>query len=188
MHDGTTSVGVVQDQDVTTKRKAVAGSAQEYFDSALKLVPRTLNMLGDAKQVTPIKSASDYSYHASAYAFPYARMVGDAGAFIDPLFSSGIHLAMTGGLAAATSIAASIRGDCDEATAAKWHSNKIREGYARFFLAVLGAYKQMQNQNEAVWNEYNEDNFDRAFNFLKPGTPWSMKMHHNDTFDAIQNI
>ena len=52
-------------------------------------------------------------------------------AFIDPFFSSGVHLAMTGGLSAATSICASIRGDCKESEAARWHSSRVAISYTR---------------------------------------------------------
>lgn len=52
-------------------------------------------------------------------------------AFIDPLFSSGVHLAMTGGLSAALTIASSIRGSVTEEKAAEWHSTKVRTAYAR---------------------------------------------------------
>ena len=96
-------------------------------------------------------------------------MVGDAGCFIDPFFSSGVHLAMTSGLSAGTTIAASIRGDVDETTAAQWHTSKVREGYACFLFVVLSAYKQMMHQDEPVLSDYNEGNFDRALSFFKPG-------------------
>ena len=156
------------DQSIAAKKKAEAGSAQQFYNDALKLTPTLLELIGDAKQVAGLKTASDYSYSANSYSFPYARIVGDAGCFIDPFFSSGVHLALTAGLAAGTTIAASIRGDCGEAEAAKWHSNKVREAYARFLLAVLSAYKQMRNQDYPVMSDFNEDNFDRAFNFIKP--------------------
>ena len=96
-------------------------------------------------------------------------MVGDAGCFIDPFFSSGVYLAMTGGLSAGTTIAASIRRDVDETTATRWHNSQVREGYARFLLVVWSVYKQMMNQDEPMLSDYNEDNFDRAFSFFTPG-------------------
>lgn len=168
LHNGTTSVGIVMNQEISKQKKAATASTQEYYDTSLKQAPMLLELLGEGKQVTDIKSASDYSYNASAYSFPYARIVGDSGCFIDPFFSSGVHLAVTGGLAAGATIAASIRGDCDETTAAQWHTVKIQEGYARLLLVVLSAYKQMRNQHEAVLSDFEEDNFDRAFDFFRP--------------------
>ncbi|CEL03677.1 hypothetical protein ASPCAL04824 [Aspergillus calidoustus] len=169
LHDGTTSVGVVRNQAIAAEKKSTATSLEAYFDDSLTLAPMLTSLLGAAStRQTPIKSASDYSYHSSSYALPYARVVGDAGCFIDPFFSSGIHLAVTGALSAGTTIAAAIRGDVDEETAAQWHSAKIRGGYARWLLIVLSVYKQMIHQNEAVLSDFNEDNFDRAFAFFRP--------------------
>ena len=53
-------------------------------------------------------------------------------AFIDPFFSSGVHLALGGGLSAAASVASSIRGDVTEADAIKYHDQKIGVAYTRF--------------------------------------------------------
>jgi flavin-dependent dehydrogenase len=53
-------------------------------------------------------------------------------AFIDPFFSSGIHLAMTSGLSATASICAAIRGDCSEVEAAAWHTKRFSLSYTRF--------------------------------------------------------
>lgn len=64
----------------------------------------------------------------NAYAGPVA--------FIDPFFSSGVHLAMTGGLAAAITIASSIRGEVDEEKAGKWHTAKIGTAYTRYVVRL----------------------------------------------------
>lgn len=96
-----------------------------------------------------VRSAADFSYSAPQYAGDSIRIVGDAGgtwnvrnlcddtfltrtiAFIDPLFSSGVHLAMTSALSAAASICASIRGDCSETAAAAWYTRRFTLSYTR---------------------------------------------------------
>ncbi|KAI2733162.1 hypothetical protein CBS147332_177 [Penicillium roqueforti] len=169
LHDNTTSVGVVMNQEIMNKKKAASGlSSRDFYLSSLKLAPHLNEFLSGGELVTGIKSASDFSYSSSSYAFPYARIVGDAGCFIDPYFSSGVHLAITSALSAAVTVSAAIRGDCEEEIAAKWHSNKVKAGYSRWLLVVLSTYKQIGNQKEPVLSEYGEDNFDRAFNFFKP--------------------
>jgi hypothetical protein len=50
---------------------------------------------------------------------------------IDPFFSSGVHLALTSALSAASTICASIRGDCSEAIAADWHTKRVSTSYTR---------------------------------------------------------
>lgn len=111
---------------------------------------------------------SDFSYSARQYAGDHFRIAGDAGAFIDPFFSSGVHLALTGALSAAVTIAASIRGTAPEDKAAQWHDTKVGTAYTRFLVVVLGTYKQIRNQNLAIMSDVGEDNFDRAFELIRP--------------------
>ncbi|KAJ5613720.1 FAD/NAD(P)-binding domain-containing protein [Penicillium herquei] len=170
LHDGTRSVGIVQDQKIATEKKRELGrpSTLDFYKQCIEMAPRTKELLSEAELVTDVKSASDWSYTASAYHLANARICGDAGSFIDPLFSSGVHLAVTGGLSAAATIAASIRGDCDEQTAGSWHSKKTVERYTRFFLAVSSATKQIREQYEPVIQDMDEEGFQRAFDLLRP--------------------
>jgi len=115
-----------------------------------------------------IRVGNDQSYSAASYGGPHYRIAGDAGAFIDPFFSSGVHLAFTGALSAAASIAASIRGHVPEADCIKWHQAKVGTSYTRFLIVVLGTYKQMCHQDEPIMCDIDEDNFDRAFDFIRP--------------------
>lgn len=55
-------------------------------------------------------------------------------AFIDPYFSSGVHLAIAGGLAAAAGICGVIKGEITEQEAANWHTAKVDSSYNRFVL------------------------------------------------------
>jgi len=113
---------------------------------------------GVVKLITPagvldlgsVKSASDFSYSSPTYAGNGYRIVGDAGgengikshtticdvnhksAFIDPFFSSGVHLAMTSALSAAATICASIRRHCHESRAADWHTRRVSTSYTRY--------------------------------------------------------
>ncbi|KAL5521035.1 hypothetical protein ACEPAG_8957 [Sanghuangporus baumii] len=139
-----------------------------------------------ATLISEIKSASDYSYSAPAYSLPYARIVGDAGCFIDPYFSSGVHLALSSALSAAATICASLKGSenqvgrgggggggrgeggCSEEEAMKWHDKKVAIGYTRFLMVVLSAYRQIRKQQEPVLADFGEDNFDRAFAHFRP--------------------
>ena len=168
LHDGTTSVGVVMNQDFAIALKKQGSSTSQVYLMSLELAPNLRELLSNGELVTDIKSASDFSYSASSYAAPYVRIVGDAGCFIDPFFSSGVHLAMIGALSAATTISAAIRKDCEESVAAKWHSTKVADSYTRFLLVVLSAYKQISNQNEPVLSDLGSDNLDQAFARFRP--------------------
>ncbi|OAQ97384.1 hypothetical protein LLEC1_04213 [Akanthomyces lecanii] len=170
LHDGTRSVGIVQHQKLAADKKRELGhpSALQFYTACLEMAPGIKKLLSGAELVADLRSASDWSYTASDYHLTNARICGDAGSFIDPLFSSGVHLAITGGLSAAVTIAASIKGDCDERTAGSWHSKKTVESYTRFFLAVSSATKQIRMQHEPIIQDMDEVGFQRAFDLFRP--------------------
>ena len=159
--------------DLSIQKKKALGSPStiEFYKESLKLVPNALKILGNGQIVTDLKQASDWSYSASAYASPYLRIAGDAGCFIDPYFSSGVHLAYASGLSAAMTICAARNGDCNELAAAKWHSSKVAEGYTRFLLVVMSAMKQIRGGDEPVLSDWDDDGFDVAFDAFRPSTP-----------------
>ncbi|MCJ1261614.1 hypothetical protein MMC22_001480 [Lobaria immixta] len=138
--------------------------------SALAFVRCTgrLEVLSDGKLISDINIPFEWPYSAGAYASLHVRVAGDAGCFIGPFFSSGVHLALLGGLSAATTICVVRRGDCNEATAAKWHSNKVGEGYTRFLLVVLSALKQIREADEAILSDFDDEEIDRAFALFRP--------------------
>ncbi|KAF7983855.1 hypothetical protein HWV62_18176 [Athelia sp. TMB] len=174
LHNGQTSIGVVMNQRALNAKTRAANASETKlsllarYQSYLPLAPGLLKLIGNGKLVPKssdlgeplVRSASDFSYQADRYAGDGYRIAGDAGAFIDPFFSSGVHLAFTSALSAAATIAASLRGDCTEIEAADWHT-------ARFQLVVLSAYKQMRAQHSNVLSDIDDDNFDKAFGFLR---------------------
>lgn len=162
---------MVQNQDMATAKKRAMGSPSslEFYNSNMELTPGIKSLLKDAELVTGIKSASDWSYSAPTYALSHARIIGDAGAFLDPYFSSGVHMAVLGGISAAVTICASMRGHCTEDAAASWHTKKIAESYTRFFLVVTSATKQIRAQEDPVIQDLDEEGFQRAFDLFRPG-------------------
>ncbi|KAJ6604263.1 putative halogenase, partial [Mycena vulgaris] len=200
LHNGTVSVGVVlmEESSISKKRtmQAENNTLKNHYLSQLQLAPGLMQLLGvSGELVSDIKSAGDYSYSATNYAGPHYRLVGDAAAFIDPFFSSGVHLAFTGALSAASSIAASIKNQCTETEAIAFHHAKVGTSYTRFLLVVLGIYKQISNQEAAVLSDIDEDNFDRAFVFLRPSEtgvadtdPKVTERELQDTMDFCKNV
>lgn len=158
-----------QDLISAKKKQMSETSSVDFYKECLKSAPIISEALGDAELTTEIHSASDWSYSASTYASPYLRIVGDAGCFIDPFFSSGVHLALSSALSAAATIQAARRGDVDEATAASWHTDKVSEGYHRFLLVVLTSLRQIRGQAQPLLNDFDETGFDKAFAAFRPG-------------------
>ncbi|KUL83536.1 hypothetical protein ZTR_10554 [Talaromyces verruculosus] len=170
LHDGTVSVGVVMNQEMSTQKKkeSTTDNGRDFYIESIKDAHGVTHLLQNAELDTEVKHASDWSYSASEYASPYVRVVGDAGCFIDPYFSSGVHLAFSGALSAAVSISASIRGHCNETQAWKWHSTGVRDRFTRFLLVVMSATKQIRARDAPILNNQGEDGFDDAFTIIRP--------------------
>ncbi|KAJ2923819.1 hypothetical protein H1R20_g13276, partial [Candolleomyces eurysporus] len=195
LHNGTVSVGIVMHQDISNAKKAAGRNASSSGDFSLRdhyldqfqYLPGLKKLLGTASLVDgAVKSASDYSYSADQYSGDHFRIIGDASAFIDPLFSSGVHLALLGGLTAAVTIAASLRGHCSEEVAAAYHTTKVGAAYTRFFFVVMSAYKQIRSQTIDVYSDVDEDNFDRAFDIIRPVIQGSSDVGKKVTEDELQ--
>ncbi|KDQ23701.1 hypothetical protein PLEOSDRAFT_1108187 [Pleurotus ostreatus PC15] len=172
LHNGKTSIGVVMHQETSNQKKAVGpkGLEAHYLDQ-VKLAPGVLERLGHgASYITgSVRSTADFSYHAKSYSGDHYRIIGDAAAFVDPLFSSGVHIGMTGALSAACTILGSMKEQITEVGACAWHDAKIGISQIRFLLVVLSAYRQMQHQgNYTVLGDFNPQDFGRAFELFRP--------------------
>ncbi len=66
--------------------------------------PTTARLLEGARQLWPAQATADFSYRCERMHGPGWLAVGDAGGFIDPLFSTGVHLAVQGAFLAADAV------------------------------------------------------------------------------------
>lgn len=101
------SVGVVGDLDylLQNRRKRDGTlSHQAIFDEELAKCPALQSRLTDAKQLFPVKVTKDFSYRANRIAGDGWVLVGDAFGFLDPVYSSGLFLALKSGEMAADTI------------------------------------------------------------------------------------
>jgi flavin-dependent dehydrogenase len=103
LRDGTTSVGAVCNADFMKTR---ATDVTEFFKSVIALSPPLAERLRDAEMTGPATATGNYSYKSSRAYGPGYLMVGDAYGFIDPVFSSGVLLAMQSGFLAADAVTA----------------------------------------------------------------------------------
>ena len=97
-----TSVGIVLPKSIH-QRSGGAGAA-ECLDRYLLEMPAARALLADARRISEPRFDADYSYLADVHAGDRWVAVGDAAAFLDPVFSTGVLLGMEGGVAAARSI------------------------------------------------------------------------------------
>jgi FADH2 O2-dependent halogenase len=89
--DTITSIGVVTQKRHFPKTKE---SREKFFWEAVATRPELHDGLKAAKQIRPFKEEGDYSYSMTQIAGDRFIMVGDAGRFVDPIFSTGVSIAL----------------------------------------------------------------------------------------------
>ena len=114
-----TSIGVVGELDYLLQNRRDADSklnAQKIFTEELEKCAPLKQRLEGAKQLFPIQTTKDFSYRASRIAGDNWVLVGDAFGFLDPVYSTGLFLALKSGeMAADVIIEAFEKSDFSEA-------------------------------------------------------------------------
>ncbi len=112
--DGTVSVGVVMPSSSFAKR---TGSVEELFEGRIAATLEVRSLLEGNPRIGEVRAIPDYSYRTPRTSGDGFCLVGDAACFLDPVFSSGVLLAMSSGEMAAEAIgqALSRRGRVDAA-------------------------------------------------------------------------
>lgn len=104
-----TSVGVVTQK---TNLPKDGGSQEDFFWQAISTRPGLHEQLKKAKMLRPLRPEGDYSYSMRQVCGDRFVLVGDAARFVDPIFSSGVSIALaTGRFAAMAILEAAKKGD-----------------------------------------------------------------------------
>lgn len=96
-----TSIGVVLDKEVFRNSKL---SAEDFLEQALAEQPIIAKRMTSARRATEVHVAADFSYRSTRLHGPRWLLAGDAAGFIDPIFSSGVFLAVFSGEQAADAL------------------------------------------------------------------------------------
>jgi flavin-dependent dehydrogenase len=104
--DGMTSIGAVCRPEHLKSRK---GDLTSFFMSTIAMCPEISERLKDAKLAGPVTATGNYSYRAERMTGKDFILLGDAFAFIDPVFSSGVYLAMTSAVHGAEAVETCLR-------------------------------------------------------------------------------
>ncbi|GAA3213861.1 NAD(P)/FAD-dependent oxidoreductase [Nonomuraea helvata] len=153
LHDGTVSVGLVTGRDLfRDSRNRLDGDVQAVYDEALAKCPAVLAMLEGAEQVSPMKVEQDYSYVTENFAGPGYLLAGDAACFLDPLLSTGVHLATYSAMLAAASLSSVLRGEVEEEDAGRFYSHVYHHAYQRLLVLVSVFYESYRGKEHHFFN------------------------------------
>lgn len=146
--DGTRSVGFVSPASV------FAGSgldAPGYFESRLELASEAKRLLAGATRITDYRVTKDWSYSCTSFGGPGYLIAGDAAAFVDPLFSTGVMLAMKSATVAAHALDRMLAEPASEETFRQLYETSYRD----FFDTVVSFVRYFydaRRQRVEYWN------------------------------------
>lgn len=125
LRDGVMSVGAVCWPEYLKTRQ---NSPEEFLWQTIKLCPPVWERMQDARLIDKVRATGNYSYRSTRMYGDGYLLVGDAFAFIDPVFSTGVMLAMTGGILGADAVDAYLRDPKASKPLFEQYERRIRRG------------------------------------------------------------
>jgi halogenation protein CepH len=153
LSDELTSVGAVISADEAAR---IQNDPEAALYELIAECPIIDEHLRNAKRSTTapydkVRVRKDYSYDRTVLWRPGLTVVGDAACFIDPVFSSGVHLSTYSALLAARAINTSLAGLVDEETCFAEFEARYRREFAIFRDFLIAFYKMNLAQESYYW-------------------------------------
>jgi len=140
LRQGRTSLGVVVDKEDFQKS---GKSHEEFFYSLVQRNRTFTEAMKNAERVRPWWIEGDYSYKVDKFAGPGWLLIGDALRFVDPIFSSGVDVALFSALYAYETISGVLTGG-DEAKAFGEYQMRLETG-VDYWYELISMFYKLQN-------------------------------------------
>jgi flavin-dependent dehydrogenase len=151
LHNGTMSVGLVLHKTSFKDQRQQFNSLEQIYFNAIDACPLIADLLKSGSLLTNIRTEQDYSYVARSLTGPGYFLIGDAACFIDPLLSTGVHLAMHSAMLGAASIASVLRNEITEQQARSFFERSYRQMYLRLMAVVSSMYQLYSGKETYFW-------------------------------------
>ena len=148
--DDIMSVGVVVDAAWAAER-LTEQQAAEFLEAQLAATTHTSRMLASAERLDEARIVRDWSYVSERLVGDGYILVGDAACFIDPLFSSGVHLALSSAVLAAAYVASALRTPEMRAPAAEVYTQLYMQQYHQFREMAALFYASNRTADSYFW-------------------------------------
>lgn len=129
LKNGVMSVGAVCNPAYLRSRTT---SPEQFLLDTIALCSNAAERLKEARLISPVTATGNYSYAAKRMSGDNYLMVGDAFAFVDPIFSSGVHLAMNSAVLGSEVVDSHLRGSSDYARTRRAFERAVQHGLKQF--------------------------------------------------------
>ena len=150
LHTGVTSVGAVVDKEIGRQGLRELGPSG-FLEAQVGLAPYTRELLKEATLVDEPNVERDWSYTSKQFAGDGYVLVGDAACFVDPLFSSGVHLALGSASLAANYVKSALEEPKTRGQAAQLYESLYRKQYDYFHLTAQLFYGTNRSADSYFW-------------------------------------
>jgi flavin-dependent dehydrogenase len=127
--DGTTSVGAVAPAEAFKER---GSDLETFYAKTIASCPEIADRLKNATKIAPVTATGNYSYSSTRMWGKDFILVGDAFAFLDPVFSTGVYLAMKSAFLGAEAVATCLDRPQQANAALRRFDRETRRGLGSF--------------------------------------------------------
>lgn len=145
------SLGYVTHRDIFREELARHASPEEMYLDFVHSSDLVSSLIGEAKLEPEIRIEQDYSYVSEHFSGPGYVTIGDAACFLDPLLSTGVHLAMYSALISSAAIASIVRGEVSEEQGFGFFECGYRRAYSRLLAMVSHMYDRYAGMQTYFW-------------------------------------
>ena len=138
--DGVSSVGAVMPRRWVREQRSRGLSERQLLNAAIAMSPWASGVMQGAEPVGETRMTGDFSYTCSQLHGPGWLALGDAAGFVDPLFSSGVHLAIGAAQIARDAIDTCLRQPEESDTALHQYNDILTRAGKLFLGAVQATY------------------------------------------------
>ncbi|SMD26351.1 NAD(P)/FAD-dependent oxidoreductase [Kibdelosporangium aridum] len=135
------SVGLVTHKQRFTESRERFDTLDEYYLDMVHAPDSLRDLLKGAQFEGKVRAEQEYSYVSERFCGPGYILIGDAACFLDPLLSTGVHLAQYSAMVGAASIATILRDDMPEQEALAFFDYTYRRAYSRMLVLVSRMYR-----------------------------------------------
>ncbi|WP_406179642.1 tryptophan 7-halogenase [Streptomyces canus] len=154
LRDDLTSVGAVISPE---HMPAVQRDPRSAWQDMIRACPEVAELLDGVPAATEppydrVRVRKDWSYWKKFFWTPGMALVGDAACFVDPVLSSGVHLATYGALLAARAVNSALDGSVPEERGFAEFEARYRREYGVFYEFLIAFYDMERNDASYFWS------------------------------------
>jgi halogenation protein CepH len=151
-----TSVGAVVARD-SLEADTFAQGTESAYDGFIDACPIIKDHVSTGTRIREgrygqVRIRKDYSYANTRFWSPGMVLVGDAACFVDPIFSSGVHLATYSGLLAARSINSCLDKKFSEERCFEEFERRYRREFNHFYQFNIAFYDMNRDEDSYYWH------------------------------------